>query len=105
MFGTFSQIRVDDKLVCSVYEFKGEHELMKINIDDLVTRALKDLALLRFTIRIKIHVNPPFFLKKKFWLEDSLPRVRLCAIYRQKKSHQKKGHLQEFQREPSEEED
>ena len=41
VLGTFAQIRVDCKLICSVYELKGEHELMKINIDDLVNKSFE----------------------------------------------------------------
>ena len=41
MFSTFSKICIDDKLICIVYELKGEHELMKINIDDLVSKSFE----------------------------------------------------------------
>ena len=41
VLGTFAQIRVDDKLICSAYELKGKHELMKININYLVNKSFE----------------------------------------------------------------
>ena len=41
VLGTFTQIRVDDKFTCNIYELKGKHEVMKININDLVDKSFE----------------------------------------------------------------